>query len=148
MISRTSRATAQRVRRKLDVAPREIKNERMTLSVEQGRYLLANKLVEDAAWWILAPSDRPDLLNELVIADEEGGWRETLHSTGVEHRLREIGADLKRADFIVYNAKADQEGDFGLGVVGRHTCRTRERAEMLGTIAAEGGADALQHRGQ
>jgi len=115
MISRTSVNTAKLVRRKLDVAPREIKHKRVLMTLEGGAYSLASRIDQDQdnAWLLLAPTSDDGLFNQITNADNQGhNWMPLRNLIA----LQEIEA-LGECDLIVYKSLGAKPGDGWLGLV-------------------------------
>jgi len=117
MYSKTSLKIARVIRQKLDVAPREIKHDRVLMSLEGGAFRLGSMIDGDHAWLMLAPTSQDGLFRQ--IADNEGapGWIE-LGDTIPMQELRTLG-DGELAVYMTFDGRADH-GWFGLVAVAQH----------------------------
>jgi len=97
------------VRQRLDVSPREIKNERVLMSLEGGKYRLASSLDkrDGRSWLMLAPVSRDGLFNEIVNLDRAAP-RATLAGSPAIETMRTLGPGGLAAYF-----QLDKEGTGG-----------------------------------
>lgn len=90
MYSRTTPGIARLVRERLDVAPREIKHDRVLMSLEGGAYRLGSMISGNEAWLMLAPTDRDSLFQQITEHNGEPGWAR-LGPTRPMHEIKSLG---------------------------------------------------------
>lgn len=117
MYSRTTVKTARLVRRKLDVAPREIKHDRVLMSLEGGAFRLGSLIENDGAWLMLAPTDRDGLFEQITSSDGQPEW-ENLGSTNALEKLRTLG-DGELSLYITLDDGVDELPAGWLGAMAR-----------------------------
>jgi hypothetical protein len=112
MYSRTTPGIARLVRERLDVAPREIKHDRVLMSLEGGAYRLGSLISGNEAWLMLAPTDRDGLFQQISDSKGEPGWA-PLGATRPMHEIRSLGD----GDLALYMTLGHGENAGWLGVI-------------------------------
>ena len=112
MYSKTSAKIARLVRERLDVAPREIKHDRVLMSLEGGAYRLSSLIQGDEAWLMLAPTDRDGLFQQIANNNGEPGWA----PLGAAVPVREIRS-LGDGELVLYMTLGAEDCHGWLGAV-------------------------------
>ncbi len=111
MYSRTTTKIARIIRQRLDVSPREIKHNRVLMSLEGGKFRLGSMIDGDNAWLMLAPMHRDGLFQQIANENRTPAWLE-LGDTIPMRELRTLG-DGELAVYMTFDGRADH-GWFGL----------------------------------
>lgn len=111
MYSRTTSKIARIIRKRLDVSPREIKHNRVLMSLEGGKFRLGSMIEGDHAWLMLAPTDRDGLFQQITNDDRAPAWLE-LGDTIPMRELHTLG-DGELAVYMTFDGRADH-GWFGM----------------------------------
>ncbi|MCB9847668.1 MAG: hypothetical protein H6814_04570 [Phycisphaeraceae bacterium] len=115
MYSKTTPRIARLVRRKLDVAPREIKHDRVLMTLEGGAFRLGSLIEEDNAWLMLAPTDRDGLFQQITDAGGHPEWARLGDGAAFEQLRALGGGDLALYTTLGKPFGGAQQGWFALG---------------------------------
>ncbi len=90
LLSAVHPKTSRLLRERLDVSPREINSQRIIMTVEGGRWLLASTLDAPPAALVLAPVASKELFNDILEAADDPG-APTLYSDPALAPIRSLG---------------------------------------------------------